>query len=184
MAQIHPDQPPASISADKIDAALARADVLDPPVAPPSAYTTDREVELLQVQRMTRAGALMIIAFQFAYLGWELAVRPTLPAGAMAYHIGTIVVGFAPLGLTLLDRAWRAQHFRALVFWICAAEIAGMIRIGQLTGVSEPLFVSSLLLIIGSGATIPWEPRWQASFNIVAPHWTAALYPGNLRWLQ
>jgi hypothetical protein len=32
---------------------------------------------------------------------------------------------------------------------------------------SEPLFVASILLIIGSGATFPWEPRWQAAFNLV-----------------
>jgi len=167
MAQIHPDQPPPSVSADEIDAAPTDPSGLAPSGAPAADYTTNREVELFQVQHMTRAGTLMIIAFQFAYLEWDLSVWRTLPHAAMAWHVGVITVGFVALSLALLDREWPARHFRALVFWTCVAEIAGMVRISQLTGASAPLFVSGLLLIIGSGATIPWEPRWQAVLNLV-----------------
>src|SRR5579872_7488655 len=138
MAQIHLDQPPPSVSADEIDGAPANPSGLDPSGAPAPDYTTDREVELLQVRRMTRAGALMIIAFQFAYLEWDLSVWRTLPSAAMAWHVGIITAGFIALGLALLDREWPARHFRALVFWTCVAEIAGMVRISELTGASAP----------------------------------------------
>ncbi len=167
MAQIHPDQSRASVSANAIDAPPADANGPGASVGPSPAYAIDREVELLQVLRMTRAGALMIIAFQLAYLEWDLSVWPTLPAGVMAYHVGNILVGFVALGLTFLGRAWPARHLRALTFWTGAAVIAGMTRISQLTGASEPLFVAGLLFIVGSSATIPWEPRWQAAFNLL-----------------
>jgi len=116
---------------------------------------------------MTRVGALMIVAFQFAYLEWDLSIWRILPASLMFWHIANILVGFVALGLTLLNREWPAKHLRALTFWTSAAIIAGMTRISMLTGLSEPLFVASILFIVGTGATIPWEPRWQAALNVV-----------------
>ncbi len=169
MAQIHPDGPESSISHHEIDPALTHANGLDINVEPiPSpAYATNQELEDDRVIRMARAGALMIIAFQFAYLEWDLSVWPILPAGLMVCHVGNILVGFVALGLTFLDRSWPIRHWRAMAFWTCAAVIAGMTRISQITGVSEPLFVACILFIVASGATIPWEPRWQVAFNLV-----------------
>jgi PAS domain S-box-containing protein len=169
MAQIHPDEPHSSISRNEIDAALAQADDLDPIVEPiPSpAYASDREDEVLRMLHMTRAGALMIIGFQIAYLEWDLSMWRILPANLMFWHVGNILVGFVALALTLLDHPWAVRHLRGLTFWTCAGVIAGMTRISLITGQSEPLFVASILFIIGIGATIPWEPRWQTAFNLV-----------------
>jgi hypothetical protein len=47
------------------------------------------------------------------------------------------------------------------------AVFAGMAATSVITGKSGSLFVACMLLIVGSGSTIPWEPRWQAAFNIV-----------------
>ncbi len=54
-----------------------------------------------------------------------------------------------------------------LAFVSCSAVIAGMAAISVITGKSESLFVASILFIVASGSTIPWEPRWQAAFNVV-----------------
>src|SRR5579863_242958 len=167
MAQTHPYKPLAAAARDEVAAAAdLNGRVRPAPLSP--AHSANREVELLRVLGMTRVGALMIIAFQLAYLGWDLSVWRTMRAGMMAWHVGNIAVGVVALGLTLIDREWPTRHLRALTFWTTTAVVVGMARLGILTGVSEPLFVAVILFTVGTGATIPWEPRWQGLFNLTA----------------
>jgi two-component system, sensor histidine kinase and response regulator len=192
MAQIHPNQPQTSISPGEINAALVHANGLDPGIEPlPSlAYVPNQDLESDRLIRMARAGALIIIVFQFAYLAWDMSVWRVLPVGLMACHLGNILVGFVGLGLTFMNRSWPVRHFRALAFGTCTAVIAGTTRIAMITGISEPLFVACILFIVASGSTIPWEPRWQAAFNFVPLIAIAISGPrtydnvSDLRWVE
>jgi len=192
MAQIHPNEPQAPISHVEINSALAHANGLDTrfePIPSPG-YVPNHDLENDQLIRMARAGALIIIVFQFAYLAWDLSVWGILPAGLMVCHVGNILVGFIGLGLTFVDRPWPVRHFRAIAFWTCTVIIAGTTRITMITGVSEPLFVACILFIVASGSTIPWEPQWQAAFNLVALMAVAISGPrsydhvSDLRWVE
>ena len=116
---------------------------------------------------MARGAALIIIALQFAYLEWDRSIWRNLPANLMSWHVATIVVGFAVLGLTLLSPSCLVRHLRAITLWTCASIIAGDALIAQITGVSEPLFLTCMLLIVATGSTTPWEPQWQAALNLV-----------------
>src|SRR5579859_5725509 len=101
MAQIHPNSLASSSARDEIDAAAVWAEGLDPTATtlPSPAGAINREDELLRLLRMARTGALMIIAFQFAYLEWDRAIWQTLPAGLMFWHVGNLLVGFVALSL-------------------------------------------------------------------------------------
>jgi two-component system, sensor histidine kinase and response regulator len=169
MAQIHPDESHSSIARSEIDATLAQPNGLDTAVEAPAppACANNQQLEDSRVLLIARSGALMIIALQFAYLEWDLSIWRILPAGLMGWHVGSILVGFVALGLTFFDRSWPARHWRAMAFWTCAATIAGIAGVSRITGASEPLFVACLLFIVASGSTIPWEPQWQAAFNLV-----------------
>jgi two-component system sensor histidine kinase/response regulator len=169
MTQIHPAQSQRSVSDCEFEASAAAANGLDQTVAPFPSPTPTLNQELGNDHGflMARAGVLTILAFQFAYLEWDRSVWRTLPAGLMFWHMANILVGFVALGLILLNREWTAKHLRALTFWTCTGVIAGMAAISRITGMSEPLFVASILFIVGTGATIPWEPRWQAALNVV-----------------
>jgi two-component system, sensor histidine kinase and response regulator len=71
------------------------------------------------------------------------------------------------LSLTFADSSWLARRWRVLAFLSCSAVFAGMAAMSVITGKSGSLFVACMLLIVASGSIIPWEPRWQAAFNIV-----------------
>jgi two-component system sensor histidine kinase/response regulator len=123
--------------------------------------------EFQRMVRLARVGVLIIIAAQFAYLAWDLSVWRTLPDKILACHAGNILADCIVLSLTFADSSWLARRWRVLAFLSCSAVFAGMAAMSVITGKSGSLFVACMLLIVASGSIIPWEPRWQAAFNIV-----------------
>jgi len=65
---------------------------------------------------------------------------------------------------TLSPRAML--HWRAIALTICSSILAITAWIGAINSDGDVLVASILLSFLGSGALIPWNPRWQAAFNV------------------
>ena len=189
-ANSHTDE--ASSAEVEADAGLTAANRMNGRAEPLPApdYFDNQDLELNRVVRLARTGGLVIIASQFAYLAWDLSIWRVLPTGIMACHAGNILAGCIALALSFSDRSWLARHWRALAFWTCTAVIVGMTGISVITGASETLFVAGILFIVASGSTMPWEPKWQAAFNIISLIALAISVPrtfggfSGLQWIE
>jgi hypothetical protein len=162
----------------------------DASALPPANYFDDEDLEFNRVVMIARTGALLVVASQFLYFGWDASVCGLHSARLMLCHGSNIVVRCVALALTFSNRPWLALHWRTLAFWICTAEIAGMAQISVITGESESLFVAGMLFIVASGSTLPWEPKWQAAFNLVPLAALALSLPytrdgvGGFQWVE
>ena len=180
----------ASSAAVSIGTVLAQAADARTTSMPRPNYFADEDLEFNRVVMIARTGALLVVASQFLYLGWDASVCGLHSVRLMLCHGSNILVGCIALGLTLSNRPWLAIHWRTLAFWICTAEIAGMAQISVITGESESLFVAGMLFIVASGSTLPWEPKWQAAFNLVPLAALALSLPytrdgvGGFQWVE
>ena len=183
--------PKATSNASASTGSIAAKSVDDDASAlPPANYFDDEDLEFNRVVMIARTGALLVVASQFLYFGWDASVCGLHSARLMLCHGSNIVVGCVALALTFSNRPWLALHWRTLAFWICTAEIAGMAQISVITGESESLFVAGMLFIVASGSTLPWEPKWQAAFNLVPLAALALSLPytrdgvGGFQWVE
>jgi PAS domain S-box-containing protein len=153
-------------------------------------YFDNEDLEFNRVVMIARTGALLVVACQFLYLGWDVSVCGLHSVRLMLCHGCNILVGCVALALTLSNRPWLAIHWRTLVFLICTVEIAGMARISIITGESESVFVAGMLFIVASGSTLPWEPKWQAAFSLASLAAIALSLPytrdgvGGFQWVE
>ncbi len=94
-------------------------------------------------------------------------------------------------GLALSFSGWFARHWRGVTLTLGMTLVGLTASVNVIRHESVPMFVETLILVVGSGALIPWDERWQtalsafslASFSIVltlAP--TADSYT-HLRWM-
>ncbi len=60
---------------------------------------------------------------------------------------------------------WFDPHWRELTLGVCALSSLSATVFGVATGRDELIFVSLILMIIGSSAMLPWSSGWQASLS-------------------
>ena len=89
---------------------------------------------------------------------------PQTFARTLPLHIASMTLGLVALMATLSPRAMR--NWRAIALAICASILAITAWIGAINSDGDVLVASILLSFLGSGALIPWNPRWQAAFNV------------------
>jgi two-component system, sensor histidine kinase and response regulator len=83
----------------------------------------------------------------------------------MAAFVSNLAVGLLGLGLTLTD--WFRSHWRSCTFALTAALVVNDTVMGTFGGQATLLFVSLMLLLMGTGSLLPWSPGWQGVFNAV-----------------
>ncbi len=119
----------------------------------------------LNARLMLRAGALLIVIFQLAYMAEDFASSSATFPATRGLHLFNIVVGvltFVATFTPLVPRYWRETCVT-----ICAVLILSTARMGVDTRTVEPLFISIVALVIGVGTLAPWEGGWQASIGWV-----------------
>jgi hypothetical protein len=139
--------------------------------------------------RFARPGFLLIALFEIACMAISVRVYPTLSAKALPFELFNLFAGFVCLSFT-----WTLffdYHWRATVFGLCAMILVAATSVGLLTGRTEPLFMSVMLLLVGAGSLVPWNGRWQAALTALCLIWLAinaiwvpTVYDGGLYpWL-
>jgi PAS domain S-box-containing protein len=137
--------------------------------------------ERLSVYKLLRAGAVLIILFQLAYLGFDIFLQPALVGPAVvAMHLLAILGGCAALGYTFarthVRMRWLHAQWRLTVFATCILVVGAMTALQLLTHQTEIFYSGLLLFIVGTGALVPWSPKWEAVFIVAV---TAAFWIGS-----
>ncbi|HVB80990.1 MAG TPA: response regulator [Candidatus Binataceae bacterium] len=122
---------------------------------------------------LTRLGIAIILASQPLFiiselrLGGAAEVNPWLLTG---FHLFNFAAALAGLGLSW-TRGFR-EHWRAAAFSLCTMLIVSSTVMSVAAGGRhEALFVSLLLIMLGSALLIPWDARWQlrlSTFSVSA----------------
>jgi len=113
-----------------------------------------------------RAGSVLIVLFQTAYLFLDLHLPPGIGRATIPLHltnIATGVIGFF-MALTPMGR----RHWRMLTLWAVSAVLLSSTALSLMSGRNEPFYLSVVLMVTGAAALLPWESRWQLSLNGVA----------------
>ncbi len=108
-----------------------------------------------------RAGAVLVVIFQLAYLVENFSSFPA----TRGLHLLNVFVGLMAFVATFTDLVRR--HWREGCVAVCVILILSTTRIGIDSRAFTPLFISIVLLVIGVGTLAPWEGGWQASIGWV-----------------
>ena len=115
---------------------------------------------------LLRGGGVLMFVLQLAYL----IVPDTTHTGPLipivGLHLAGIYFGALLFALTFTD--WCLEHWRIAAWFTCAAEILTILALAVLTNDPEALFVAIVGVVIGAGALVPWNARWQGALGAVA----------------
>jgi len=156
-------------------AASARRDTFPPKidsVALKPAAGSDQAMTLVMsdadntewVSSILRATSLAITAFQIGYTVLDGVEYPQTFARTLPLHIASITLGLVAVMATLSP--WIMRNWRPVALAICASILAITAWIGAIDSDGDVLLASILLSFLGSGARVPWNPRWQVAFNV------------------
>ncbi len=115
------------------------------------------------VSSVLRAASLAIIAFQIGYTVLDGGEYPQTFARTLPLHIASMTLGVVAFMATLSPHAMR--NWRAIALAIGASILAITAWIAAINSDGDVLGATIMLSFLGSGALIPWSPRWQAAFN-------------------
>jgi PAS domain S-box-containing protein len=120
---------------------------------------------------LARVGIAIILVSQPLFIISELrlegagGVDPLLLTG---FHLFNFTV--ALIGLSLSWTRRFHDHWRAALFSLCSMIILSstVLSIATPGGRHEALFVSLLLIMLGTALLVPWEARWQFAMGCVS----------------
>jgi hypothetical protein len=130
------------------------------------------------IKQFMRPAFLLIAIFEFACIGLGSTIfgKPGYES-VLRVEVFNAVAGFVVL--SLMWTLWFERHWRATAFGFCSVVLVGATLLSLVTGRTEPLFVSVLLLLTGAGSLVPWETRWQTALTGLCLGWLAL----NALWL-
>jgi len=138
-----------------------------------------------------RVGALTIALFQSAYI-IETVYLASVSASARAAFGADFLIATLPLvAFGLSFSRWFEGHWRTLTLGLCIALVGLNAAANVIRHESVPMFIETLLLLVGTGALVPWSERWQGAlggFCLAAFAADQALTPmpdayAQVRWL-
>jgi two-component system sensor histidine kinase/response regulator len=119
---------------------------------------------------LTRLGIAIILASQPLFIISELrlaAAGEVNPWLLTTFHLFNFAAAAVGLGISW-TRGFR-EHWRAAAFSLCAMLIvSSTVMSFAAGGRDEALFVSLLLILLGSAMLVPWESRWQLGLGALS----------------
>src|SRR5271170_7567 len=112
-----------------------------------------------------RTGALLVVFFELVYATEHHYVSAATFDATLSLHLTNIAIGvvlFLSSFLPAMPRYWRQ-----LGFFVCAELLVSTTAICIRSTRVEALFVSVLVIVVGSGTLMPWDWGWQAALSIV-----------------
>jgi PAS domain S-box-containing protein len=115
--------------------------------------------------RTVRCAAGLIIVSALINLANLKLVADSAAALDLAYTLFDVAVGCAlfMLSFTVIFR----EHWRSITWIGCALVVANDGVTGALHGEIVMFLVTIILMMMGTGAILPWSVRWQGSFNVL-----------------
>ncbi|MGH7815024.1 MAG: PAS domain S-box protein [Candidatus Binataceae bacterium] len=134
-----------------------------------------------------RIGAALIIAVQLIYMVADRYMMPQAVARAFPWQSADILANAILLALT-----WESnfvRYWRPALWISCCLTMCLVTAIVSINGEQGPLFITVLLLLLGTGTMFPWNRIWQASLEAVGLlvlvfHTFVLPWPGGLRFYE
>jgi len=112
-----------------------------------------------------RVGALLIVAYQLAYLETDLALPHPASPYLVPVHLFSLLIGIA--GFALSCSQFGMRHWQTLAFAVCGILVVTTTWISLITLQTEPLFVSDILFCIAAGSLLAVGWIWQLAFTLL-----------------
>jgi CheY-like chemotaxis protein len=119
--------------------------------------------------RFMRPGLLMIALFEMASIASSAYLSPEIAARHLPFEIFNAMAAFACVAFMWSSRfrvQWREAAMAFAFVILMAASLLSM-AIGH----TDPLMMAIILLLLGAGALVPWNARWQWSLTILCLAW-------------
>jgi signal transduction histidine kinase len=129
-------------------------------------------------EAFVRPAFLLIILFEISCTAVGGFTSPKLGSAAVPLQLFNLLAGFVCLSITWV--AWFDYHWRPTLSGLFAAIITTSTVVSLCTGSTEPLFISIVLLLVGSGSLVPWNLLWQGVLTALCLSWFAI----NAIWLS
>ncbi len=167
------------------DQLRADASTLDEPARARSRTTlSTSQVVNGNIVRLWRTGAALVVLFELIYAAEHHYASASKFDATLKLHLINIAIGvlfFLSSFTIAMPRYWRQ-----LALSVCTALLVSTTSICTTSGRVEALFVSVLVIVVGTGTIAPWDWGWQAAISIVGMYsassfWGARM--GSLIWI-
>ena len=126
----------------------------------------------LEASADARALVMLRVAATLVAFSQLLLAVPGILAHHLDVSIATffyslnIVIGLLYVRLTFYR--WMLTWWRQATLIGCVCLLANVASVALLNNVPEFYFISGFLVLLGAGALLPWETRWQDSLSLAA----------------
>ncbi len=112
---------------------------------------------------MLRVAAALVALSQVALaIPALVAHRGTPPLAAFFYAFDTCI---GLLFVRLTFHRWMLTRWRQMTILGCVCLLTSVAALALLNGNAEFYFISGFMVVLGAGALLPWETRWQDSLS-------------------
>jgi two-component system sensor histidine kinase/response regulator len=113
---------------------------------------------------MLRVAAALVAVSQVALAVSALISHPRTASLAACFYCFNICIGLLFVQFTF--HRWMLTVWRQLTIVGCVGLLASVGSLSLLDGETELFFITGFLLVLGAGALLPWETKWQDSLSI------------------
>ena len=132
----------------------------------PHIYPTSEETKW--AARQVGAGCLLTLVFAIAYLLLDKRHLWDRPPWILLLHVFNIALFGLALVLAANVGQWMRAHWKPVAFAFSVAMIASSTGIALLTAENQPLFITLVLFLAGTGPFLSWGEKTQALLSLIA----------------
>jgi PAS domain S-box-containing protein len=114
---------------------------------------------------LLRVASYLVALSQISLAVPEIIYRPETAPLAAVFYCFNIVIGLVFALFTY--RPWMLTRWRPVTFLGATSVMASVAFLSILNREPELFFITGFLLILGGGALLPWETKWQNSLSLI-----------------
>jgi signal transduction histidine kinase/CheY-like chemotaxis protein len=118
--------------------------------------------------RLVAAGSLLTLLFAIVYLILDRQNFSLRPPWILLLHILNIALFGVAVLLAAHVGQWMRSHWKTVAFGFSVVMIASSTCIALLTGENQPLFITLVLFLAGTGPFLSWGEKTQAWLSLIA----------------
>ena len=115
---------------------------------------------------MLRVAAALVAISQLALAVPALLAHPQTALLAALFYSFNICIGLLFVKLTF--QGWMLRVWRQVTLFGCISLLASVASLASLNGELELVFITAFVLVLGAGALLPWETKWQDLLSLTA----------------
>jgi PAS domain S-box-containing protein len=113
---------------------------------------------------MLRVAAALVALSQLSLAVPALLAHPESASRAAFFYCFNVCIGLLFVQLTF--HQWMSAVWRQVTIFGCICLLASVGSLSLRNAEAEMYFITALLMVLGGGALLPWETKWQDSLSI------------------